>query len=73
MSDRYRDEVVFYGAYIDYTAKRYDAAEEGFGKTLQMPAFHQASRYYLAEIMLETKGYVEAEEMAKAFAAGASP
>lgn len=67
MSDRYRDEVVFYGAYIDYTAKRYDAAEEGFGKTLQMPAFHQASRYYLAEIMLETKGYVEAEEMAKAY------
>ena len=67
MSDRYGDEVAFYTAYIDYTAKRYDAAEAGFEKTLQMPAFHQASRYYLAEIMLETKGYAEAEAMAKAY------
>ena len=67
MSDRYRDESAFYNAYIDYVAKRYDAAEEGFEKTLQLPAFHQQSRYYLTEIMLETKGYAEAEAMAKAY------
>lgn len=67
LSKRYSDESNFYTAYIDYTAKRYDAAEEGFTKTLQLPAFHKQSRYYLAEIMLETKGYTEAEALAIAY------
>ena len=64
ISDRYDNEAVFYTAYTDYMAKRYKIAEEGFTKTMEMADFHRPSRYYLAEIMLQTKGYEEAEKMA---------
>lgn len=67
ISDRYDDEAVFYTAYTDYMGKRYERAEEGFTKSLHTTAFHRASRYYLAEIMLETKGYTEAEALAVAY------
>ena len=67
MSDRYGDEVVFYTAYTDYMDKCYDEAEEGFRKSLDVPSYHRQSRYYLAEIMLETKGYAEAEALAVAY------
>ena len=67
ISDRYDAEVAFYTAYIDYMDKRYGSAEEGFSKTLGIAAYHRQSRYYLAQIMLETKGYVEAEAMAVAY------
>lgn len=67
ISDRYDDEVAFYTAYTDYMDKRYEAAEEGFTKTLSIPSYHRQSRYYLAEIMLQTKGYAEAEALAVAY------
>ena len=67
ISDRYDDEVVFYTAYTDYMNKCYDAAEEGFTQALNATKYHRQSRYYLAEIMLATKGYTEAEAMAIAY------
>ena len=67
ISDRYDNEAIFYTAYTHYVGKQYDKAEEGFTKAQQTAKFHQASRYYLAEIMLETKGYEEAEAMAVAY------
>ena len=67
ISDQYDDEVVFYTAYTDYMAKHYRTAEEGFTQSLEVKAYHRQSRYYLAEIMLETKGYAEAEAMAVAY------
>ena len=67
ISDRYDDEAVFYTAYTEYMGKRYDAAEEGFTQALNTAKYHRQSRYYLAEIMLATKGYAEAEAMAIAY------
>ena len=67
VSDRYDDEVVFYTAYTDYMAKRYETAEEGFTKALDMARYHRQARYYLTEIMLQMKGYAEAEAMAVAY------
>ena len=67
ISDRYDDEVVFYTAYTDFMNKCYDAAEEGFTQALSVTKYHRQSRYYLAEIMLATKGYAEAEAMAVAY------
>lgn len=67
MGDRYDDEVTFYMAYTAYMDKRYEEAEAGFTKGLEMAAYHRQSRYYLAQIMLETKGYAEAEAMAVAY------
>lgn len=67
VTDRYDDEVAFYTAYTDYMDKRYEVAEEGFTKTLNIPNYHRQSRYYLAEIMLQTKGYAEAEALAVAY------
>ena len=67
ISDRYDNEVVFYTAYTDYMNKCYDAAEEGFTQALNATKYHRQSRYYLAEIMLATKGYTEAEAMAIAY------
>lgn len=67
ISDRYDDEVAFYTAYTDYMGKRYEEAEEGFTKALDIADYRRASRYYLAQIMLETKGYAEAEAMAVAY------
>ena len=67
ISDYYNKEVAFYTAYIDYMGKRYETAESGFTKTLSMPMYHRQSRYYLAEIMLATKGYTEAEALAVAY------
>ena len=67
VTDRYDDEVAFYTAYTDYMDKRYEAAEEEFTKTLNIPNYHRQSRYYLAEIMLQTKGYAEAEALAVAY------
>lgn len=67
ISDRYDDEVVFYTAYTEYMGNRYDAAEEGFTQALNVAKYHRQSRYYLAEIMLATKGYAEAEAMAIAY------
>ena len=67
VSDRYDDEVAFYTAYTEYMNKHYEAAEEGFNKTINIPAYHRQSRYYLAEIILQTKGYVEAETMATSY------
>ena len=64
ISDRYDEEATFYTAYTDYLAKRYDAAEEGFVKARETKGYGRAARYYLAEIMLQTKGYAEAEQMA---------
>ena len=64
ISDCYDNEVAFYTAYTDYKGQRYEAAEQGFAKTQNVAAYHRPSRYYLAEIMLQTKGYVEAEKMA---------
>ena len=64
VSDRYDEEVTFYTAYTDYLGKRYDAAEEGFAKACETEDYGRAARYYLAEIMLQTKGYAEAEQMA---------
>ena len=65
--DHYDNEVAFYTAYIDYMNKRYDAAEEGFTQALNTEKHHRPSRYYLAQIMLETKGYVEADSLATAY------
>ena len=67
ISDRYDAEAAFYIAYTDYVGKRYDSAEEGFKQTIDEAAYHRQSRYYLAEIMLETKGYAEAEAMATTY------
>lgn len=67
IGDRYDDEAVFYTAYIDYACGRYEAAEEGFTKTQHVADYHRQSRYYLAEIMLQTKGYAEAEALAAAY------
>lgn len=67
ISDSYDDEVVFYTAYTAYMDKRYDAAEEGFRQSSNTEKYHRQSRYYLAEIMLATKGYAEAETMAVAY------
>ena len=67
ISDRYDDEVEFYTAYTDYMAKRYRTAEEGFTRALHVEAYHRQARYYLAEIMIETKGYAKAEAMAIAY------
>ena len=67
ISDQYDDEVIFYTAYTEYMGKRYDAAEEGFTQALNVAKYHRQSRYYLAEIMLATKGYAEAEAMAIAY------
>ena len=64
ISDCYDNEVAFYTAYTDYKGQRYEAAEQGFAKTQNVAVYHRPSRYYLAEIMLQTKGYVEAEKMA---------
>ena len=64
ISDRYDDEVEYYAAYINYVGKRYEEAVKGFkGAQTKERYLHQAS-YYLAEIMLETKEYAEAEQMA---------
>lgn len=65
ISDRYDDEVDFYSAYTSYMDKRYEAAEEGFVKTRDIARYHRPSRYYLAQIMLETKAYAQAEAMAE--------
>ena len=67
LGDRYDAEAVFYTAYVDYMNKRYDEAEKGFRKSLDVASYHRQSRYYLAEIMLETKGYTEAEALAVAY------
>ena len=67
ISDRYDDEANFYTAYTAYMDKQYEVAEEGFTKMTEVPAYHRQSRYYLAEIMLETKGYAEAEALAVAY------
>ena len=67
VSDRYDDEVVFYTAYTDYKKKRYEGAVEGFTKAMEIADYRRPSRYYLAEIMLQTKGYAEAEELAVAY------
>ena len=67
ISDHYDEEVVFYTAYTEYMNGCYDAAEEKFKQALNMPKYHRQSRYYLAEIMLATKGYAEAEAMAIAY------
>lgn len=67
ISDRYDDVVAFYTAYTDYAGKRYESAEEGFTKMLEVPAYHRQARYYLAEILLATKGYAEAEALAVAY------
>ena len=67
ISDRYDNEAAFYIAYTDYCEKRYEAAEEGFTRTQEAPDYHRQSRYYLTEIMLQTKGYAEAEAMAVAY------
>ena len=67
ITDCYDDEVAFYTAYTDYMGKRYETAETGFTKTLRIPAYHRQSRYYLAEIMLATKEYAEAEALAVAY------
>ena len=67
LGDRYDTEVVFYTAYADYMNKRYDEAEKGFRQSLDAESYHRQSRYYLAEIMLETKGYAEAEALAVAY------
>lgn len=67
ISDRYDEEAAFYTAYTDYMGKRYEAAEEGFAATQSMARYHRPSRYYLAQIMLETKAYTQAEELAEAY------
>ena len=67
ISDRYDDKVNFYTAYIDYASKRYEAALAGFEKTREKVEFRRQSRYYLAEIMLVTKEYAEAEKMATSY------
>ena len=67
ISDRYDSEVSFYTAYTAYMDKRYKDAEERFTQTLDIAAYHRQSRYYLAQIMLETKGYAEAEALAIAY------
>lgn len=67
ISDRYDNEVAFYTAYTDYKNKRYEGAIEGFTKTREITDYHRPSRYYLAEIMLQTKGYSEAEALAVAY------
>ena len=67
ISDRYDDEVLFYTAYTHYMAKRYEAAEKGFAEAAETEVYRRQARYYLAEIMLETKGYAEAEAMAVAY------
>ena len=67
ISDKYDDEVAFYTAYTDYKNGRYEGAIEEFTKTLGIADYHRASRYYLAEVMLQTKGYAEAEELAVAY------
>ena len=64
ISNRYDNEVAFYTAYTDYKNKRYEGAIEGFTKTKEMADYHRPSLYYLAEIMLQTKGYAEAEALA---------
>ena len=64
IGDSYDNEAVFYTAYVDYMCGRYEAAEKGFARTQEMTGFHRQSRYYLAEIMLQTKGYAEAEALA---------
>lgn len=67
ISDHYDNDANFYIAYIDYMCKRYEAAEKGFTKTLDVADYHRQSRYYLAEIILQTKGYTEAEALATAY------
>lgn len=67
ISDRYDDEATYYTAYTDYRGKRYEAAEEGFAKARETKAYGRAAHYYLAEIMLQTKGYAEAEQMASEY------
>ena len=67
ISTRYNNEATFYTAYINYINKRYEAAEEGFMQSLNTEAHHRPSRYYLAQIMLETKGYMEADSLASAY------
>ena len=64
ISDRYDDEATFYTAYTAYCDKHYDEAEEGFIQARETKDYGRAARYYLAEIMLQTKGYTEAEQMA---------
>ena len=67
ISDRYDEEAAFYTAYTDLCGKCYEAAEKGFTQALKTKTYARAARYYLAEIMLQTKGYAEAEQMASEY------
>lgn len=67
ISNQYDNEVEFYTAYTNYAAKHYETAEKGFTQALNADTYRRQARYYLAEIMLETKGYAEAEAMATSY------
>lgn len=67
ISNRYDTEANYYIAYTDYLSKRYEEAYDGFNRTIaniKGKVYHKPSHYYLAEIALETKDYIQAEQRA---------
>lgn len=67
---KYRNEVSFYKAYVDYALKRYDQALPAFENLREDVYYGIEVPYYIAEIKLTQRQYAEAEKEARNYLAG---
>ena len=65
----YQDEALYYKAYIDYTAQRYNEALPAFNTLTQSKKYNTEVPYYIADIHLQQKEYNEASRTAKKYLA----